>query len=179
MVLWVSQSRKCFSHLFPFYRQRCMSVIEGSANHPSVLEMVGTLSSCLLIVVRLQHAVQWIVNKLSMAHDFQVYWVSRHQINASSRLKKIIRCRAVCSHDSFKVWHQVVWILCWNLNIRLNSFLPNHLWNLFQAFVAIFQYLGMVYPSGKCEFGMELTSPWLCLPSKICPNRELRLVSLP
>ena len=39
-----------------------MSVIESSANHPSLLEMVGTLSSYLLIVVRLQHAVQWIVN---------------------------------------------------------------------------------------------------------------------
>ena len=97
---------------------------------------------------------------------FQVYWISRHQIIASSRWKKIIRCCTVCSHDSFKVWLQVVWILYWNLNIRLNSFLPNHLWNLFQAFVAIFQYLGIIYPSGKCEFGMELTSPWLCLPHR-------------
>lgn len=37
-----------------------MSVIEGSANHPSLLEMVGTLSSYLLIVVRLQHGVKFI-----------------------------------------------------------------------------------------------------------------------
>ena len=43
-----------------------MSVIESSANHPSLLEMVGTLSSYLLIVVCLQHAVQWIVNKFKM-----------------------------------------------------------------------------------------------------------------
>ena len=88
---------------FLFYRQRCMSVIESSANHPSLLEMVGTLSSYLLIVVRRQHAVQWIVNKFNMTYGFQVYWVSRHQIIASSRLEKIIRCCAVCSHDSFKV----------------------------------------------------------------------------
>ena len=43
-----------------------MSVIESSANHPSLLEMVGTLSSYLLIVVCLQHAIQWIVNKFNM-----------------------------------------------------------------------------------------------------------------
>ena len=72
-----------------------MSVIESSANHPSLLEMVGTLSSYLLIVICLQHAVQWIVNKLNVAHDFQVYWISRHQIIASRRLRKIIRCCAV------------------------------------------------------------------------------------
>ena len=49
-------------------------MIEGSANHPSLLEMVGTLSShFLIIVVRLQHEGQWIVSKFNMAYDFQVY----------------------------------------------------------------------------------------------------------
>ena len=60
-----------------------MSVIESSANHPSLLEMVGTLSSYLLIVVCLQHA---LYSGLSINLTwFQVYWISRHQIIASSR----------------------------------------------------------------------------------------------